>query len=292
MGGRNVCIAALFGWINATRDHGCGENSRCQMITEEDIDADPEVLDLSMRGWRTLDEVALDPKARLVKLEHNNLVNIPSSIGTLTLMTQLDISHNALDELPAEIGMCRRLRILHCNNNKLSGLPSALSDCQFLEEVVASHNRIVTIPSSLGQLEHLRIIKVDHNRLETLPYEIGGVETLDTLDCSHNSRLRIVPECLRENADMVRFTIRLLYQMELHAQKLKNENKQLQVRDPTAFALVASPRFPLPPQSALFEQEEQNLRIRDAIEAVQLEKQNIVASMLPGASLVTACVLM
>lgn len=213
------------------------------MITEEDVDADPEVLDLSMQGWRTLDDVALDPKARRVKLEHNKLIHIPASIGTLTLMTQLDVSHNALDELPAELGMCRRLRILHCNDNKLSELPSALSDCRFLEELVASHNRMVTIPSSLGQLEHLRVIKVDHNRLETLPYEIGGVETLDTLDCSHNNRLHVVPECLRENADMVRFTIRLLYQMKLHAQKLKNGNNQLQVRDTTAFTLIASPRF-------------------------------------------------
>ena len=62
------------------------------MIDEDAAQAETGVVDLAMRGWRTLDEHPLDPAAVRVQLEHNNLQTLPKSIGDLTFMAHLDVS--------------------------------------------------------------------------------------------------------------------------------------------------------------------------------------------------------
>ena len=83
------------------------------MIDEDELDEVEEgLVDLAMRGWRTLDEHPLDPRSKRVQLEHNELSTLPKTIGTLEFMWKLDVSHNRLEALPRTIGKCTRLRIL------------------------------------------------------------------------------------------------------------------------------------------------------------------------------------
>ena len=106
------------------------------MLDEDDLTTEPGVIDLAMRGWRTLDEHPLDTQAKRVQLEHNNLSALPRAIGSLTFMLKLDVcaaarrgnktaallerhssrSHNMLETLPKAIGKCTRLRVLYVDH--------------------------------------------------------------------------------------------------------------------------------------------------------------------------------
>lgn len=221
------------------------------------------VVDLSMRGWRSLDEVELDAGTRRLQLEHNNLAKLPATLGKLDLMVHLDVSSNALESLPNELGQCTRLRVLRCKNNHLTRLPDELGDCAFLEEIAADHNRLTTVPASLGRLRVLRVISLQHNRLTELPYEIGGLRTLETLDCTGNADFDMVPDALRDDATMVRFAMRLHYDTAMHVQAIKDDHAAL--------------------EAGLLDHDEANLRLRDAIKVVNKDKARIVASLVPGA---------
>jgi len=228
------------------------------MICEEEVESnDGNVLDLSMRGWRTLDESLLKRAARRVQLEHNELVSLPSCIGTLTLMTKLDVSNNVLECLPAELGHCRRLVTLVCANNHLRELPMELGRCKHLEELRANDNRLTTIPASLGSLEMLRVIELRRNRLESLPYEIGGLESLTTLDCAFNDDFDAVPAQIRDDPVMVDFTMKLHFQTTRHYLAMNADYHRL--------------------LATLQEKEEANMRLRDAIDHLKADKTSVLS---------------
>jgi len=243
------------------------------MLDEDDVTTEPGVIDLAMRGWRTLDEHPLDVQAKRVQLEHNNLQALPKGIGNLTFMLKLDVSHNMLESIPKAIGKCTRLRILYIDHNRLEELPKEMGNLFFLEELNAEHNRLVTIPSTLGKLVALSSIRLKTNKLETLPYEIGGLETLEVLDCSDNDKLHMVPEELRDDSEMVKFVIRLHFDTMGHINRIKNEYVELQEK--------------------LQYQDQSNLRLRDAIDSCKREKDSIIKSLIPGSGMASmACTLM
>ena len=232
------------------------------MIDEDELDEVEEgLVDLAMRGWRTLDEHPLDPRSKRVQLEHNELSTLPKTIGTLEFMWKLDVSHNRLEALPRTIGKCTRLRILNVDHNYLEDVPKELGQCFFLEEINAEHNSLVTVPASLGSLQQLRELKLKHNRLENLPVEIGGLDTLEVLDCSENENLAMVPEKLRDDSEMVKFVIKLHYDTLKHITQIKQNYADV--------------------KDALQKQEHANLRLRDAIEQCKADKEAIIESLVP-----------
>lgn len=234
------------------------------MMDEDVTEPQPGTVDLSLRGWRTLDQ-PLDPRARVVRLEHNALIELPRTIGTLTMMTHLDVSHNALAALPVEIGTCLRLRVLNVACNALTRLPDELGACLFLEALRAEQNRLTTLPDSIGALKALKVLTLQHNKLTTLPYSIGGIETLEELDCSDNDSLSTVPRNLRTDSELAQYCLGMHFQTTTHALNIKAEHAELQV--------------------ALMRREEANLRLRDAIEVVKEDKEAILRSLVPGSSL-------
>ena len=117
------------------------------MIDEDELDEVEEgLVDLAMRGWRTLDEHPLDPRSKRVQLEHNELSTLPKTIGTLEFMWKLDVSHNRLEALPRTIGKCTRL-ILNVER-QLSGGHSqgAISASRRVE----SRHQLVSISRGVG----------------------------------------------------------------------------------------------------------------------------------------------
>lgn len=75
-------------------------------------------------------------------LNSNKLLYLPSSIGRLRQLVELDISVNQIKEFPVEIGMLVKLR-----------------------ELLAFHNLITTIPDEMGSLFELEMLGIDENPL-------------------------------------------------------------------------------------------------------------------------------
>ena len=142
------------------------------MLDEDDLTTEPGVIDLAMRGWRTLDEHPLDTQAKRVQLEHNNLSALPRAIGSLTFMLKLDV----------------------CAAARRGNKPAALLE----HHSSRSHNMLETLPKAIGKCTRLRVLYVDHNKLEELPKEVGNLFFLEELNVRGAARaIRDVPAPIR-----------------------------------------------------------------------------------------------
>lgn len=66
---------------------------------------------------------------------------LPSQIGQLTNLTELDASNNKMTGLPAELGQLDKLQILNVSNNRLTGLPMELAKLTNLQVFDISGNQ-------------------------------------------------------------------------------------------------------------------------------------------------------
>lgn len=83
---------------------------------------------------------------------------LPSQIGQLTNLAELDASDNKMTGLPAELGQLSKLEILNVSNNRLTGLPMELANLTQLRIFDISGNQyskqdLVGIEASLTKTE-------------------------------------------------------------------------------------------------------------------------------------------
>ncbi|KAL3830307.1 hypothetical protein ACJIZ3_019109 [Penstemon smallii] len=108
-------------------------------------------------------------------LAYNDLTgSIPSEVGFLRNLAELDLSHNRLSGLiPNSLSSCISLELLHLESNSLNGeIPDMLSALRGLQNLDLSHNNLSgKIPRFLGELD-LVYLNLSFNRLQ------GEVPTL------------------------------------------------------------------------------------------------------------------
>lgn len=63
-------------------------------------------------------------------------------------MTQLDVQHNELQNLPETIGRLTTLKRLGIRYNQLTELPASLSNCKLLDEFIVESNKLTSLPVS------------------------------------------------------------------------------------------------------------------------------------------------
>ena len=89
---------------------------------------------------------------RILKMDRNDLTNLPASIGRLVHLAELHAEDNQLVVLPDELCLCKALRVLALNDNELHALPATVGTLQDLRELRAANNHIEALPSSFGDL--------------------------------------------------------------------------------------------------------------------------------------------
>lgn len=107
----------------------------------------------------------------------------------LELLEELNAAHNKLIYIPSELGRLCNLRELDLNNNMVLGLPRALFEDQAifsLRKLDISYNQISDIPFSIGNVKGLRSLKVSGNKLKYIPSECKELRTLDTFHYGDN----------------------------------------------------------------------------------------------------------
>ena len=80
-------------------------------------------------------------------MDTNQLTSLPSEIGKLTNLLELDLDENELTPLPSEIGKLSMLEILDLQANQLTSLPSDIGRLSNLE--VFYHDSSVTMPEEI-----------------------------------------------------------------------------------------------------------------------------------------------
>ncbi|XP_044883963.1 volume-regulated anion channel subunit LRRC8D [Mauremys mutica] len=161
-------------------------------------------LDLKSNSIRTIEEViSFQHLKRLtcLKLWHNKIVNIPSSIThvknleslylsnnkleslpvavfSLQKLRCLDVSYNSIAAIPVEIGLLQNLQHLHITGNKVDILPKQLFKCVKLRTLSLGQNCITSIPDKIGQLVQLTHLELKGNCLDRLPAMLGQCRLL------------------------------------------------------------------------------------------------------------------
>ncbi len=128
-------------------------------------------------------------------LYSRKLTKIPTSIGKLSQLHDLDFSNNQLTTVPASIGNLTQLYSLGLSKNKLTTVPPALGNLTKLDKLWLNGNQLTTVPPTLGNLSQMQHLWLDHNQLTTIPDTLGNLSQLQRLWLNSN-RLTTVPECL------------------------------------------------------------------------------------------------
>uniref|UniRef100_A0A0D9VDR1 Receptor kinase-like protein Xa21 n=1 Tax=Leersia perrieri TaxID=77586 RepID=A0A0D9VDR1_9ORYZ len=137
-----------------------------------------EMLDLSynnLSGPIPKEVFLISKISSFMYLAHNKLTgNIPSDVGTLKNLGELDLSDNMISgKIPTNIGECQSLQYLNLSGNFLEG----------------------TIAPSLEQLRGLLVLDLSHNNLSgTIPEFLGSMTGLSTLNLSSNDFQGEVPK--------------------------------------------------------------------------------------------------
>ena len=108
-------------------------------------------------------------RVRNLQLINNNLTgSIPTQLGNLTEMIQLDLHHNELSgSIPAALGNLSNLEYLALRANELSGpIPAALGNLSKLATLDIYLNELSgSIPAALGNLDNLQFLYLSRNNL-------------------------------------------------------------------------------------------------------------------------------
>lgn len=111
-------------------------------------------------------------------LSHNKLESLPPALFALPKLRHLDLSHNAIPVLPPDVGLLHNLQHLALNSNKLEALPKTLFRCTKLKALLLGNNALTALPESVGQLIQLAQLDLRGNCLDRLPVQLGSCRML------------------------------------------------------------------------------------------------------------------
>jgi Leucine-rich repeat (LRR) protein len=151
-------------------------------------------LDLSHNNLEDLPESLGNLQAlTILDLSYNNLRVLPESFTELCALAKLNLSHNNLKYLSEFFGNLQALTILDLSYNNLRFLPESFTELCVLEGLNLSDNYLISLPEPLGDLQALTKLFLRVNRLVDLPESFGKLEALAMLDLGCN-RLRRLPK--------------------------------------------------------------------------------------------------
>ena len=131
-------------------------------------------------------------------LNNNNLIGtIPSSIGNLTELTDLEFENSQLSGgIPSSINNLKKLTALGLSLNQLSGtIPAFLFSLDQLELINLSYNQFTgSIPAQINNMPQMQYLLLQGNELTgTIPPQISNIPNLIMLDLSQNQLSGAIP---------------------------------------------------------------------------------------------------
>ncbi|XP_069460092.1 volume-regulated anion channel subunit LRRC8D-like [Ambystoma mexicanum] len=137
-------------------------------------------------------------------LEHlfmcdNNLEYVPTALFSLVKLRHLDLSNNSIRVIPEEIGQLGLLQFFSVSGNKVEALPSQLFKCIRLKTLNVGRNKLTSLSAEIGELVHLTSLDLKGNVLETLPSEMGACPMLKKSGLTvEDDLLATLPSYVRE----------------------------------------------------------------------------------------------
>ncbi|XP_042191142.1 volume-regulated anion channel subunit LRRC8D-like isoform X1 [Callorhinchus milii] len=154
-------------------------------------------LDLKSNNIRTIEEViSFQHLKRLtcLKLWHNNIITIPSSISLVKNLEMLYLSQNKLESLPLALFNLQKLRYLDVSHNGISTIPSEIMSLQNLQYFAITGNRVEVLPKHIFKCTKLRSLNMGQNCITSISEKIGQLVQLTQLELKGNCLDRLPAE--------------------------------------------------------------------------------------------------
>ncbi|XP_077415994.1 volume-regulated anion channel subunit LRRC8D isoform X2 [Vanacampus margaritifer] len=112
-------------------------------------------------------------------LSHNKLQSLPPALFKLPKLQYLDLAYNLIQVLPPDVGLLLDLLQLDITSNKLETLPKNLFKCTKMRVLCLGHNDLRELSEAVGELVLLNHLELKGNSLEKLPAQLGNCRRLE-----------------------------------------------------------------------------------------------------------------
>ncbi|KAJ3605624.1 hypothetical protein NHX12_027669 [Muraenolepis orangiensis] len=153
-------------------------------------------LDVSKNNLEMVDEQICGcslKKLTALKVDENQLMYLPDSIGGLTSLDELDCSFNEIEALPSTIGNCVNVRTFAADHNFLSQLPQEMGNWKNITVLFLHSNKLECLPEEMGNMQRLRVVNLSDNKLKNLPYSFTKLSQMTAMWLSENQSKPLIP---------------------------------------------------------------------------------------------------
>ncbi len=120
-------------------------------------------------------------KLKELDLRGNKLSDLPDDLSNLKSLEELNLNRNTLSKLPMSVTQMTNLKTLSMYDNKLSDVPKEISNLRQLQTLLLGGNSFSFLPGSVTEIKSLTHLDLAGNNLSSLPESIGNMKNLGTL---------------------------------------------------------------------------------------------------------------
>lgn len=176
-------------------------------LNDEIIDRYSSV-DTSGDGFISISEA--NAMSGILEVYATEIVSTLNGIEHFTAVDEIDVSWNTsmYGEIPSNIGNLTNLKELNLSRNNLSGsIPLSIGNMGNLNRLILQENKLTgEIPTTIGDLTNLSSLKLDRNSLGgAVPESLGNLSNLEWLDLRTNRNLTMIPESIGNLTNLTYF---------------------------------------------------------------------------------------
>ncbi|CAD6220755.1 unnamed protein product [Miscanthus lutarioriparius] len=147
---------------------------------------------------------------------NERITDLPKEIGKLQNLETLNLEATGITKLPREIGNLQRLQTLYLSHTGITELPREIGNLQYLQALYLNDVKTMTkLPRGIWRLQHLERLHLQGTKVRKITREIGGLKKLKDLDANIGtlpfeagqlSKLERLPKCVHKawkNSDLV-----------------------------------------------------------------------------------------
>lgn len=128
------------------------------------------------------DSVATLTSLERIRAKNNHILKISNKLSSLNKFIDLGLEENKLQKIPESILNLKNLKILLLNNNTLKSIPNSIKELNKLVQLHLQDNQLETLPEGIGRLADLTHLYLTNNPIERLPQSIKKCTKLAVLD--------------------------------------------------------------------------------------------------------------
>ena len=129
---------------------------------------------------------------------------MPSAIGNLRGLEELEFGFNSIKEVPKEIGMLTKITRINAARNGIASLPTEMSKLSSLSIIDLSYNQFAVFPQVLTTTKNLKAIDISYCKvLSQIPDNVKNLQSVRLFNIVKtrvpSARVddlkRLLPEC-------------------------------------------------------------------------------------------------